>query len=98
MATYEKYLNEEDMEMTPDMLVSDTLSQEDLFKLKGLALRIGGTAQDGRNNLALMKRVVEKVYAGVSISNEKEKIMLMDIMRFFLSPEKARFRTILSKF
>lgn len=96
MATYEKYIKED--EMTDDMVVSDTLSQEDLLKLRGLATKIGSTAQDHKNNLTRMKRVVEKVYSGITVADAKDKVILMDILRFFLSPDKSRFKSILMKF
>jgi transposase len=99
MTTYEKYLNEswpppgdDDMEMTDDMI--EGLSGEDLLKLKAIVVRIGM----GADQFTLAKRVVEKVYMGISVSNDKEKAVLTEILRFFLSPEKVKFKSILSKF
>jgi hypothetical protein len=100
MATYEKYLNEVlkdfpnwnlDDELTDDDLVSDTLSAEDMYKLKIMAVRAGIPFN-------LIKRVVSKVYKGIAVTDVKEKPILMDVLKFFLSPDKSKFRTILSKF
>jgi hypothetical protein len=94
MAKYEKYLSENNMEdLTDDMLVSDMLTPEDLLKLKAIAVRINMP-----EGLPVLKKVVEKVYKGVTVSADKEKVILMDVLRFFLSPDKTKFRTILSKF
>jgi hypothetical protein len=97
MATYDKYIKEgifdsvsQEEELTADDLVSDTLSTEDIYKIKIMSVRAGVPFN-------LVRKVVSKVYKGMSISDPKEKVILMDVLRFFLSPEKAMFRTILSK-
>jgi len=109
METYEKYLDEgfmtpadqgflaakaeNDAEFEDDVDDEGVLSVEDIYKLRAIAMKLGSP-----ETLPLMKRVAAKVYQGTTVSAEKEKAVLIDVLKFFLSPEKAKYKTILSKF
>jgi len=103
--TYEKYLNEgffsqdevdmDDIDDEQDFIDDEdgVLSVEDIYKLRVIAMRL-----DSPETLPLMKRVAAKIYQGTTVSAAKEKAVLTDILKFFLSPEKAKYKTILSRF